>query len=135
MTGIKLARIRRCHECPHRFTRHATVNGWPQCDFAGDGFDLGDEFMEGEATNCPAGYWLELTPVDMEAEAVAAKGARLEKQRERVAPFLRKALASVTDAAAKEQLLIDAVSEGMAMPELAEELAVEEGLNLDAELA
>ena len=88
MTGIKAARIRRCHACPHRLTRHATVKEWPQCDFAGDGFDLSDEFMEGEATNCPAGYWLELEPIDLEAEAAEQTARALDVQRERVAPFL-----------------------------------------------
>ena len=67
MTGEKMARIRRCHTCSSRYTRHATVDRWPRCKDAGDAY-LDDAFLEGPASNCKRDLWRDLEPVDIEAE-------------------------------------------------------------------
>jgi len=70
MTGEKLARIRCCHTCASRYTRHASVDPWPRCADAGDVF-LDDAFLEGKVANCPRDLWRELKPVDMDGERAA----------------------------------------------------------------
>ena len=80
MTGIKLARIRRCNggelpTCPYHH-----VSGswdWPKCFFGREepmavalplARVLDNAAYEGPATNCPAGYWADLKPADIEVE-------------------------------------------------------------------
>lgn len=65
--GMKQARIRCCHTCPHRLRRHADVHRWPQCDGGPDLFDLDDTHMEVGA--CPLDLWKDLKAVDLAAEA------------------------------------------------------------------
>ena len=77
MTGIKAARIRTCHTCAARYTRHATVLPWPMCQ---DALALLDNVrLEGPDTNCPRGLWKDLTPVDLAAEAAAAEATAHEQ--------------------------------------------------------
>ncbi len=82
MTGIKQARIRACHGCEYRYTRHAKYMDWPHCDgwpAAGD-LELDNEFMEGPDDNCPRGKWAHLAPVDMKGEAAAALARAIERE-------------------------------------------------------
>jgi len=80
MTGTKMARIRKCHTCPHRFTRHVEAQKWPQCDGGSTLLYLDDFIMEGDETYCPQGLWKGLTPVDLEAEKAAAEARMWEEQ-------------------------------------------------------
>ena len=79
MTGIKMARIRKCQKCEHRSTRHTSIDDWPRCD-AGGFRELDNAFMEGPDGNCPLGYWAGLKPVDLEAEAEAVRIKSIEKE-------------------------------------------------------
>ncbi len=135
MDGIKLARINRCHTCPHRHTRHETVWAWPHCDWRGGDLELDDGFMEGPDANCPSGFWQGLEPVDMEAERKEAEEAALEVERERCKPLLTLALAKITGPEVQGDFLVEAVAGGMVSQVVAKEAAQEEGLDLDAESA
>ena len=85
MTGTKMARIRKCHECEHRSTRHVSIDLWPRCD--GDGIrELSNEFME--SGNCPLGLWGGLKPVDLEAEAAEGKAAGIARETDAMKKFL-----------------------------------------------
>ena len=110
MDGGKMARIRRCHECPHRSTRHTTVWDWPHCDWGGSDLELSDEFMT--TGQCPAGYWLGLTPVDLEAEAEAQAAARIERERHEKMPVIEGALGQIDDVGRQESFLVDMVDLG-----------------------
>ncbi len=132
MDGTKMARIRRCHQCPHRSTRHADVRQWPHCDCGGGDVELSDELLEGPDANCPAGYWLGLAPVDLEAERMAQEEEALEGNRQLYKPILQAAMPYIAAEADKESFLVDAVAAGSVDHVVAQEVAVEEGLHLDA---
>ena len=133
MTGIKMARIRRCHTCPHRSTRHASVWSWPHCDGGGLDTELSDEFME--TGECPAGRWDGLDPVDLEAEAKAQAAARLERERETKRPAVLAALALTTDETRQAGYLVQLVELGFLSAALAEEIATEAGLDIHDDTA
>ncbi len=133
MDGMKMARIRRCHECPYRSTRHASVWSWPHCDFGGGDLELSDAFME--TGQCPAGYWAGLTPVDLEAEAEQQAAAVVEREREQKTPVVQEALAFVTETRDRHALLLLWVKDGFLSAALAEEIATELGVDLDADVA
>jgi len=133
MDGTKLARRRTCHECPHRATRHASVWPWPRCTYGGgEGVELTDEFLEGPATNCPLGKWHELAPVDVEAEARAAEEAGRRRLRQALKPLVVGALAALRAGLSRPAYLVREVRSGRLPRWLAEELAAEDGLDLDA---
>ncbi len=69
MTGIKMARIRKCQKCEQRSTRHASIDSWPRCKANNNAY-IDDAFLE--SGSCPLGLWGGLVPVDLEAEAAAA---------------------------------------------------------------
>ena len=130
-----MARIRRCHECPHRSTRHASIWDWPHCDYGGGDYELSDAEMNGGGGFCPAGYWAGLTPVDLEAEAAAQAAAKLEREREQKQPVVLAALAFVTETVDRQGLLLLWVKAGFLSAALAEEIAAGVGVDLDAEPA
>jgi len=96
---------------------------------------LSDEFLEGPDTNCPAGHWLGLAPVDLEAERKEAEEHRLEVERLKVKPILALALDAMVTDAAKADFLVAAVGRALVSQTVAKEAAEEGGIDLDAEPA
>lgn len=135
MDGTKLARKRTCAACPHWANRHADVWRWPHCDCDGVDVEVDDAFLDGPETNCPAGQWLGLEPVDMEAERMEGEERLLDAERRNMKPLLDLALAGIPDDGAKGAFLVDAVARGMVSQVVAKEAAQEGGIDLDAELA
>ena len=89
MTGIRLVRMRTCHECAHRCTRHSKHWKWPRCTFYVSGRDKGqpgnemdlDEWnLEGPDSNCPLGLWNNLEPVDLAKSLAATKAKGIEAE-------------------------------------------------------
>ena len=106
MTGIKMARIIKCHGCPFfrngippafdspgcRAGGHYTADG-PPIDVPGYGIVpshlagdpvlvLGDLYYEGPEENCPMGYWVGLVPVDIDGEAKKQEEALMARWEE-----------------------------------------------------
>ena len=131
MNGIGEARMRACRACPHRRTAYAGVWRWPHCVFDGADLELGDEFLSAEGSECPAGRWAGLEPVDQEAERIERAAAALEVHRQFVTPWLDAALAHIPDDGGKGAFLVDAVAAGVLRREVAEQRAAQEGLPLE----
>jgi len=116
MTGEKMARIRKCGECPHWFNRHANTFRWPKCDLGVDGgLELDDECLGGPATNCPLILWKNLVPVDLDAEKAVWRQKTIAAQivswkdildtLEPATMLLADARSKLTELVAKEKML------------------------------
>jgi len=134
MDGTKLARIRRCSRCAHRFSKHADFagpHGYAKfCGFGGTGeryrIELHDDYMEGPDSNCPAGYWADLEPIDLEVEAEKERLVKARRQVTRLGPILELALGETPPekrAAAIERVVTALGLEPEAKQTLTEELA------------
>ena len=131
MAGKKMARIRKCHRCPHRRTAHAEVWRWPHCVYGEGDIELADQYMEGPEENCPAGFWTELEPVDLEAESQQNQQRLRQHVRKSFGLLLEKGLRRMSEANAT-LFLVEIVEAGDIPDWLAEELATQRGLKLDA---
>jgi hypothetical protein len=123
MDGVKLARIRTCQSC--RFWRNApaSVWHWPKCWHASLGVppDLDNARLEGPDVNCPAGYWIGLPPIDLEAERQAAHAGRVEQERKSLGPVLAALLDGLAEEEKGKRLML-AVEAHMVTPEIAAEV-------------
>ena len=133
MTGIKMARIRKCAGC--EFNRNTGAWPWPRCCFHGESGapDRDNAFMEGPEGNCPAGRWENLEPVDLEAEQIRQEEMMQQRLRTELKPLLTACLGRLKECNSPygEQMAADALVEMTAqgLPEwLALELTVELGL-------
>lgn len=77
--------------------------------------ELTREFMEGPDENCPLQNWVDLTPVDLEAEREAMVQPRIDKFREDARPFLSRLTDEEKVAALAEVVQIGRISLDMAI--------------------
>lgn len=157
MNLIRLARRRRCDACEHRRTAHAGVAPWPMCVFdateivsgvqgPGSGVEpqaltpsspqatsisLSDFYLDGPESNCPAGYWTGLAPVDPAADAAQMREHMLKIQRSMLKPLIGAALKHIPSALDRASFLVETVRAHGVLPEIADELAAEAGVPAD----
>jgi len=128
LSGQGAAHARRCYKpCEHWRVCMAEAkrrgSKWGDfCAYPGpepsEWINLAPEFWEGPASNCPAGYWNGLDPVDLEAERAEAAERRAEAEARRLAPVIA-ALEPGIGAAGLQQKLGTLVGAGLLKPETA----------------
>lgn len=128
-SGISLARRRICNTCEHRCALSARAHDLKWAEFcAHAGLDrreawsaLSLEFLEGPESNCSAGYWTGVGPVDLTAEREQERLKKADSQADELTPVLQKALEGAT----KEKVqstLDDLVGAGRIEPEAAAQI-------------
>jgi len=128
-SGISLARRRICNTCEHRCALSAAAHElkWAEfCTFAGldrrEAWSaLSLEFLEGPESNCPAGYWHGVPPVDLTAEREQERLQQADKQARELTPLLQRALRDAT-AEKLQGTLDDLVAAGRLEPEAAAQI-------------
>jgi hypothetical protein len=123
MTGLKLSRIRKCQSCPYWRSAPALYWKWPRCVYAQE-LELSSEFMEGPSSNCPAGYWDGLDPVDLDELRREGAQRMAEHQAKQYAPLLAIALKGQPKEEVAERLET-MVAEGLLLADAAAEIALE----------
>ncbi|MFW6189907.1 MAG: hypothetical protein ACOC7T_05690 [Planctomycetota bacterium] len=128
-SGISLARRRICNTCEHRCALSAAAHDlkWAEfCAHAGLGHReawsaLSLEFLEGPESNCPAGHWDGVGPLDLEAEQEKERLQKADRQAAELTPVLREALEGAT-AEKVQSTLDDLVTAGRVEPEAAADI-------------
>jgi hypothetical protein len=99
----------------------------PGAELPGNGQALDADAYAGPADFCPLDLWAELEPIDLDALREASRTNRLAMQRKETAVQVRGWMSGL-EGEAKLALLENLVEAGVLLPEIAEEVAVDEGL-------
>ena len=128
--GMKSARIQQCRECQYWRNNYKHWD-WPHCHYGcteingqcSGCFELSDGFMSSPVSDCPAGLWEGLAPLDSEALQQERREASMHRQKQQFCPML---LMVFEDTAEEKKLaaLERLVEAGYLEPEVATEIAL-----------
>ena len=131
--GLAAARKKVCMDCGHKCYR-ASFGRWMRCTYGVEhirdeagGLEVSDDFWLGAASECPAGKWHGLAPVDLEAAAQERIARRVESERRGWKDMLLAAFRRGERISAQQagDILATFVGAGIILPETAAEIEYE----------
>lgn len=128
LTALGWGRTRVCHpdKCEHTIIRFG--DHWYHCEFLGQEkrIECSPEFRNGPDSNCPAGKWAGIQPIDVVKDAEKAHLEAVEKDAARHVAVLRALGVTTTDQQAVRDPLAALATDGKISRDLA--AAIEDAL-------